>query len=306
MEFQKRLKKEDRVTGDITTLQVNVTGKCNLRCAHCHVMKNSDHREMSEETMEQCIALLKKHAFKTLDITGGEPTTHPQIVSFIREAKNYVDEIILRTNAVDCFNREELKELFEDENLHLVVSFPCYTRENVDAQRGEGTYDRVISNLAKLNEMGYGKTKELSLVYNPLGAFLPGAQEGLEADYRDHLDEQDVFFSGLYTITNMPLGFFKEKLEKEGLLEDYRELLEDNFNEDTVSNLMCRYQLSVDPDGRIYDCDFHQAEGLGAKNYRNLSEALEAEDLGREILWRDYCYGCTAGAGSSCGGSLTE
>ncbi|MDD7363526.1 MAG: arsenosugar biosynthesis radical SAM protein ArsS [Peptoniphilus sp.] len=306
MQFKDRIDDAYRSTGDIDVFQVNITGNCNLRCAHCHVMKDSDHLEMSEDVMDKCIEALKKHHFHTLDITGGEPTTHPLLVEFIERASEYVDEIILRTNAVDFAGRDDFMKLIDDRNIHIVVSLPCYTEENVDDQRGTGTYHRVIPNLRKLNELGYGDSKDLSLVYNPLGAFLPGPQEGLEHDYKEHLGDKDVAFSELYTITNMPIGFFKDKLKEEGLEEEYMTLLEDNFNEDTVENLMCRYQISVDPRGYIYDCDFHQAEGVPASSYKTIDDVIEADDLKRDIVWRDYCYGCTAGAGSSCGGALAD
>lgn len=306
MAFIDRVSEEFRITGPVGVLQLNITGKCNLRCAHCHIMKNSDHDEMSKETMDKCIEALKKHRFKTVDITGGEPTTHPLLIPFIREVSEYTNDIILRTNAVAMDKNPELMELLEEKNIHVVVSLPCYTEDNVDSQRGEGTFKHVIPNLRKLNAMGYGSKKDLSLVNNPLGAYLPGPQDGLEADYRKYLEEEGVEFSELFTITNMPMGYFGDKLRDEGIEEEYMKLLEDNFNPDTVENLMCRFQISVDPKGRIYDCDFHQAERVSAATYKTIDEVIEADDLSRPIVWKEYCYGCTAGAGSSCGGALAE
>lgn len=306
MAFIDRIPEELRTAKEIGILQLNITGKCNLRCAHCHVMKNSKHTEMSKEIMEKCVESLKKHHFHTVDITGGEPTAHPLIIPFIREVSNYADEVILRTNAVAIDKNPELMALLEEKNIHVVVSLPCYTQENVDAQRGEGTYEKVISNLKKLNAMGYGREKDLSLVYNPLGAFLPGPQEGLEADYHTFLGEKGVDFSELFTITNMPMGYFADTLRKEGAEEEYMHLLKENFNPDTVKNLMCRFQISVDPEGRIYDCDFHQAEGVSANRFQMIDDIIEADDLARPVVWKEYCYGCTAGAGSSCGGALAE
>lgn len=304
MDFKERVADEYQTTDGVGVFQANITGKCNLRCEHCHIMKNSDYKEMSKETMDKCIEALKKRDFHTLDITGGEPTTHPYLVEFIKEASSYVDKIILRTNAVDLSEYEELLKLIDDFNMQIVVSLPCYTEENVDSQRGAGTFKKIIPNLKRLNDMGYGKERELSLVYNPLGAFLPGPQEGLEQDYKDHLKEHGVTFSELFTITNMPIGFFRDKLKKEGLEEDYMELLESNFNEDTVENLMCRFQISVSPEGDIFDCDFHLAEGVHPKTYQTIDDVLATDDLDRPITWKEYCYGCTAGAGSSCGGAL--
>lgn len=304
MDFKERIADEYQTTDGVGVFQANITGKCNLRCEHCHIMKNSDYKEMSKETMDKCIEALKKRDFHTLDITGGEPTTHPHLVQFIKEASSYVDKIILRTNAVDLSEHEELLKLIDDLNMQIVVSLPCYTEENVDSQRGAGTFKKIIPNLKRLNDMGYGKERDLSLVYNPLGAFLPGPQKGLEQDYKDHLGEHDVTFSELFTITNMPIGFFRDKLKEEGLEEDYIELLESNFNEDTVENLMCRFQISVNPEGDIFDCDFHLAEGVHPKTYQTIDDVLATDDLDRPITWKEYCYGCTAGAGSSCGGAL--
>ena len=304
MDFKERIADEYQTTDGVGVFQANITGKCNLRCEHCHIMKNSDYKEMSKETMDKCIEALKKRDFHTLDITGGEPTTHPHLVEFIKEASSYVDKIILRTNAVDLSEHEELLKLIDDLNMQIVVSLPCYTEENVDSQRGAGTFKKIIPNLKRLNDMGYGKERELSLVYNPLGAFLPGPQEGLEQDYKDHLKEHGVTFSELFTITNMPIGFFRDKLKEEALEEDSMELLESNFNEDTVENLMCRFQISVNPEGDIFDCDFHLAEDVHPKTYQTIDDVLATDDLDRSITWKEYCYGCTAGAGSSCGGAL--
>lgn len=304
MKFAERVAEPLKTTGEIGILQMNITGKCNLRCAHCHVMKNSEHEIMSDATLEKCVEALEKHGFRTVDITGGEPTTHPKIVPLLKKALETVDEVILRTNAVDIDANPALMALLDEEDIHVVVSLPCYTQKNVDAQRGDGTYEKVLANLKRLNEMGYGDKKHLSLVYNPLGAFLPGPQVGLEADYKEYLGEKGVRFTDLYTITNMPMGFFADKLKEEGLEAEYRKLLEDNFNPETVENVMCRYQISVDLAGNIYDCDFHQAEGIRANGPRTIDEVLESDDLGREIVWVDYCYGCTAGSGSSCGGAL--
>lgn len=306
MAFIDRVPEEFRTTGPVGVLQLNITGKCNLRCVHCHMMKNSDHDEMSKETMDKCVEALKKHRFHTVDITGGEPTTHPLLIPFIREVSEYTDDIILRTNAVAMDKNPEFMELLDEKNIHVVVSLPCYTEDNVDSQRGEGTFKHVIPNLRKLNAMGYGNKKDLSLVNNPLGAYLPGPQEGLEADYRKYLEEEGVEFSELFTITNMPMGYFGDKLHDEGIEEEYMKLLEDNFNPDTVENLMCRFQISVDSKGRIYDCDFHQAERIPAATYKTIDEVIEADDLSRPMVWKEYCYGCTAGAGSSCGGALAE
>lgn len=303
--FQDQLKEDCKKTGAVTTLQMNITQKCNLRCAHCHLMAGSENQEMSKEVMEDALKALDRHSFQVVDITGGEPTTHPRLVWLMQEALQRVDSVYLRTNAVAMEQNEELMAFLETENrVTLIVSLPCYTGENVDAQRGAGTFEKIIPNLRKLNAMGYGREKELNLVYNPGGAFLPGPQAGLEADYKKELAKEDVHFHRLFTITNMPLGFFAKKLEQEGKKDEYMELLKSNFNPETQENMMCRFQISVDADGDIYDCDFHQVTDTKAEGYRNIREVIEADDLSRSIVFREYCYGCTAGAGSSCGGAL--
>lgn len=306
MKFEDRIEEEFKMTGDITTLQLNITQKCNLRCTHCHVMKNSENLEMSKETMLDCLKFLDNHKMKTVDITGGEPTTHPLIVWFIEECLMRVDDLIIRTNATDIEKNEELMNLFKNENIKIVVSLPCYTQENVDSQRGQGVFTKVIANLKRLNEFGYATTKELDLVYNPLGDFLPPEQSNLQVDYERELDKLGVKFNNLFTITNMPIGFFKDFLNKSGEFDEYMNLLEDNFNEETVANLMCRFQISVDSVGNLYDCDFNQAERVPMNKFQNIKELINQKELTREIVFKQYCYGCTAGSGSSCGGALDE
>lgn len=196
--------------------------------------------------------------------------------------------------------------LFKNENIKIVVSLPCYTQENVDSQRGQGVFTKVIANLKRLNEFGYATTKELDLVYNPLGDFLPPEQSNLQVDYERELDKLGVKFNNLFTITNMPIGFFKDFLNKSGEFDEYMNLLEDNFNEETVANLMCRFQISVDSVGNLYDCDFNQAERVPMNKFQNIKELINQKELTREIVFKQYCYGCTAGSGSSCGGALDE
>ncbi len=306
MRFEDRIPEEYKNTATITTLQLNITQKCNLRCKHCHIMKNSENMEMSKEVMEDCLKFLDNHKMQTVDITGGEPTTHPNIVWFVKECLKRVDDLIIRTNAVDIDKNKDLMDLFENEKIKIVVSLPCYTQENVDSQRGQGVFNKVISNLKKLNEFGYGTTKELDLVYNPLGGFLPPEQSSLQQDYERELAQYNVKFNNLFTITNMPIGFFKDFLMEKGEFEDYIKLLEENYNEDTVENIMCRYQISVDSLGNLYDCDFNQAEKVHMNKFKNIKELINVDDLYREIVFKDYCYGCTAGSGSSCGGALDE
>ncbi|MDO4594944.1 MAG: arsenosugar biosynthesis radical SAM protein ArsS [Tissierellia bacterium] len=298
MKFKDRVK--ELRTKKIDTLQVNIIGKCNLRCSHCHIMKNPNDMTMTKDTMDDIIEFLKNHDFKTLDITGGEPTLHLDLAYLIENTHKLVEKIILRTNATNLLPIEKI--LKDYDNLNLVISLPCYTKENVDSMRGDGVYEKVIKNLKKLNDLGYGITKEMDLVYNPGGGFLPPDQQELQKDYKREL--KDIKFNNLYTIANMPLGFFKDKLEKDGDYENYMNLLEENFNEENVEKLMCKFQISLDYNGDIYDCDFHQATNTKAVGNKNIKDIIDKKDLQREIVLKDYCYGCTAGSGSSCGGCL--
>lgn len=300
-------KVSDKNTKELHTLQLNIGKRCNLSCSHCHVMAGQNRNEMmSLETFEKALKVFETFQFKTIDITGGEPTLHPHIETMLTRACQLTDHVILRSNLVGLAKRADFVTLLARLKVHLVASMPCYTKENVDAMRGEGTFDEVVASMKVLNEVGFGKELPLDLVYNPLGAFLPGPQGELEVDYKRELGKLGLSFSKLITITNLPMGCFKNKLAETGELEEYQTLLEENFNEATLDSLMCRYQLSVAYDGTIYDCDFNQMEGLKVEAYPTLDDVLAKEDLGREIIFRNYCYGCTAGAGSSCGGQLDE
>lgn len=297
----------DDNTGDIHILQLNIIKRCNLKCTHCHVMSGPERNEMMDrETFDKAIEVYKKLGFDTIDITGGEPTLHPDIEYFIKKASEVSDNVILRSNLVGLAGRRSFIELLKEKGVTVVASLPCYTAENTDAMRGAGTFDKIIDSIKVLNGYGYGKELPLTLVYNPLGAFLPGDQKELEEDYRRELGEMGAEFTDLITITNLPVGCFKDELKSDGGEESYMNLLRDNFNEDTVGGLMCRYQVSVGYDGKVYDCDFNQMEGLTCPSYENLDGLLLKEDTERKIIFRDYCFGCTAGAGSSCGGALVE
>lgn len=296
----------------IDTFQVNVGLKCNLECLHCHVSSSPRRKEeMSWEIME----LILKHAVeinaKEIDMTGGAPEMNPNLQRFISEATNQGLSTKVRTNLTILLEPgyENYPEFFKEYRVQLVASLPCYLQENVDKQRGDGVYDGSIEAIKLLNEVGYGiePTLPLNLVYNPVGTSLPPEQELLEDDYRRELKERfDISFSNLFTITNMPIGRYRTDLRHAGQEESYIDLLHNSFNPDTVEGLMCRYQISVDWDGTLYDCDFHLAMRKPVlnsvpQNIRQFDEYLLAK---REILTEDYCFGCTAGCGSSCGGAL--
>ena len=298
-----------RTADQIKTLQVNIGKVCNLRCSHCHIMWDSNNEVMQEDTMEAILDFLRHHDMQTLDITGGEPTMLNKLPWFIEEGSKLVDHLILRTNAIGIGRRQKLMDLLADlENIEVTVSLPCYTAENTEKMRGHATFAQIVEGIRSLNEIGFGVEggKTLNLVYNPLGAFLPGPQKDLEADYKRELGKEGVTFTNLIVINNLPIGYFKKYLEENDKYDEYLDLLEENYNADTEAGLMCRHQISCDWDGTLYDCDFHLAAKLRTKAYGNIRDIIEAEDLSREIIYVDYCYGCTAGAGSSCGGQLTD
>ncbi|MBC8524248.1 MAG: arsenosugar biosynthesis radical SAM protein ArsS [Chlorobium phaeobacteroides] len=301
----------------ITVLQVNTGYRCNLFCRHCHVDAAPDRKEMmSRETMRDCLeAISKSSAIRTLDITGGAPEMNPELPWFIREARKRMPDgdIFVRTNLVILVSGEKYShfpELFRENRVKLIASLPCYTQENVDAQRGEGVFHRSIEALKTLNAIGYGKEGsglEMNLVYNPGGPSLPGEQQALEVDYKNRLLETfGIDFSHLYTITNMPISRFLETLLDEGRFCEYMNLLVENFSPQAVKNLMCRSTVSVGWDGVLYDCDFNQMlqTSLLSPSPGHISEFDEKLLRRRKIAVGQHCYGCSAGAGSSCQGSL--
>lgn len=296
----------------IDTFQVNVGLKCNLECVHCHVSSSPRRKEeMSWDIME----LIVKHAVETnareIDITGGAPEMNPNLKRFITLATENNLAVKVRTNLTILLEpgHEDYPQFFREHRVQLVASLPCYLQENVDKQRGDGVYNGSVQAIKLLNDVGYGidPNLPLSLVYNPVGVSLPPEQELLEDDYRRELKERfDLSFTNLFTITNMPIGRYRVDLRHAGDEDRYIGLLHESFNPDTVDGLMCRYQISVDWDGTLYDCDFHLAMRKPVKeplpnNIRQFDEFLVTK---REILTEDYCFGCTAGCGSSCGGAL--
>lgn len=310
MTFQDRIEPCFKHTDKISTIQINVGKICNLACSHCHVEAGPKRTEtMSKEVLEAVLDAIKKHKFSTLDITGGAPEMNAHFRWFVEQAAKIAPHIIVRTNLTILLEKgyEDLPKFYADHGVELVASLPCYTEENVDGMRGRGVFHDSIEALKKLNALGYGKGGNLvlNLVYNPGGAFLPGDQAGLEADYKRELKEAfGVEFDHLFTITNVPIGRFRRSLEKSGKFEPYMTLLEENYNPCAAQNIMCRTQISVGYDGSLYDCDFNQMQSLKARGVKDIFELVKSENLGREIVFRDYCYACTAGAGSSCGGAL--
>ena len=297
-----------------TTLQVNVGKLCDLACHHCHVEAGPKRTEIMEErTARRVVELLRANpGLATLDLTGGAPELNPSFRSLVREARALGRQVIDRCNLTVLFlpGQEDTAEFLAEQGVKVVASLPCYTRENVDAQRGKAVFARSIEALQQLNALGYarpGSGLELDLVYNPLGPSLPPAQAKLEATYKAELRELfGIEFDALGTITNMPIKRFAHALEREGRAAEYMGLLVHHFNPVTVDAVMCRSLLSVAWDGALFDCDFNQMleMPLGArpKSVWDLEDLAELE--GAAISTADHCFACTAGNGSSCGGAL--
>jgi len=268
---------------------------------------------MSKEVMEEIIDFLQNQKGLILDITGGSPELHPNFRFFIEETHKLTSRLMVRTNLTIFFEKGMywIPRWYRDHRVVLIASLPCYTQENVDKQRGNGVFEKSIKALRKLNQLGYGDCLELNLVYNPGGDFLPGSQRDLETDYKRQLfKNHGIRFDSLFTLTNAPLGRFKDYLKANGRLERYIRLLANNFNPDTASNIMCRTLISVDWQGVLYNCDFNLAAGLPIRDRAGktleIDRVQEAIQGGYETVVAEHCYSCTAGAGSSCTGVLIQ
>ncbi|KZC16578.1 radical SAM protein [Rhodanobacter sp. FW510-R12] len=296
-------------------LQVNVGKLCDLACQHCHVEAGPKRTEIMQAATVDRILELMAHApaVHTLDLTGGAPELNPHFRTLVREARALGRTVIDRCNLTVLFRpgQEDTAEFLAAQGVKVVASLPCYSKANVERQRGQHVFDPSLRALRQLNALGYGHAGsglELDLVYNPLGASLPPAQAVLETTYRRELAEHfGIVFNRLFTITNMPIKRFLHLLEREGRYETYMHTLLDAFNPQAAPGVMCRNLLSVSWDGQLYDCDFNQALDLpqGGRR-RSIWDIAGLTDIEREpIAFANHCYGCTAGAGSSCGGSLT-
>ncbi len=295
-------------------LQINLGKLCNLACHHCHVDAGPKRTEiMTWPVMQKILAWAEHAGIEKADLTGGAPELNPHFREFCDALIKLGIEITSRCNITVLYEpgQEDLAQWYADRKIRLVCSLPCYTEDNVDAQRGKGVFDKSISGLQWLNELGYGKDSELSLdlVYNPGGAFLPPPQESLEQDYRDMLGENfGIVFSSLLAITNIPVNRFAHALKRDGEIEGYQHLLVSNFNASTVDNLMCRHLINLDWEGRVFDCDFNQMLEipLSGGEERYLWDIGIDDIEGQAIATNRHCFGCTAGAGSSCGGVLAD
>jgi radical SAM/Cys-rich protein len=292
----------------ITVLQVNMGYRCNMACNHCHVSAGPGRTEsMDRRTMETVLHVLKDSSIGTLDITGGAPELHPLFPELVSNARNMGKRVIARTNLTVFFEEGKgyFPEFYQDHEVELIASLPCYLEENVTATRGKGTYQKSIDALRKLNSLGYGDGSgklSLSLVYNPAGPFLAPVQCNLEADYKRELKARyGIVFNRLFAFTNMPIGRFRDVLAARGGLEAYGEMLASAFNPATLDKVMCRSLVSVGWDGRLYDCDFNQVLGIPVAS--DVPQHISSFDLSalarRNISVDDHCFGCTAGQGST-------
>jgi radical SAM/Cys-rich protein len=297
------------------TLQINVGYKCNQACFHCHVNASPKRKEqMSRETLETVLEFLNTCSIETVDITGGAPELNPHFRELVTRARALQKRVIDRCNLtiLEEPGFADLPEFLAAHHVEITASLPCYLEENVNEQRGEGVYASSVRALKKLNAHGYGKAGSgliLNLVYNPVGAQLPPAQHALEADYKRELARRHgVEFNQLFTLANMPIARFGSTLVSKGKFHQYMGLLRHAHRNENLEQVMCRSLISVDYRGYVYDCDFNQMLGIplraDGRPRLQLRELIGRNLEGNPIMTADHCYGCTAGQGSSCGGSL--
>lgn len=294
--------------------QINIGKLCNQTCAHCHVDAGPDKKveNMDKETLQKCLDILKKHDIPTVDITGGAPEMNPHFRWFVESCSVIGKKVINRCNLTIIMANpkyHDLPDFFAKNKVHLVSSLPYFTKNRTDSQRGDGVFEDSIEALKKLNAVGYGVAGSgliLDLVYNPSGAFLPGDQKSLENEFKIQLERRyGIVFNALYVITNLPVSRYLDYLIESGNYTSYMTSLVEAFNPATVDGLMCRNTISVSWDGYIYDCDFNQMLDLKVAAKSSHINDFDLENLlQRKIVLNQHCYGCTAGAGSSCGGEI--
>jgi radical SAM/Cys-rich protein len=300
--------------GRLDTLQVNLGYRCNQSCLHCHVNAGPKRNEaMDEETLGLVLRVLAVRRIGTLDLTGGAPELHRDFRDLVGKATALGVHVIDRCNLTVLFERgqEDTAQFLAEHKVEVVASLPCYLAENVDAQRGEGVFDKSVAALLQLNALGYGREGSglvLNLVYNPQGPALPPDQIALQADYQRELSGRfGIVFNRLFTLANMPIQRFGSTLVSRGQFNAYMRLLKESYSAANLDNVMCRNLVSVDWQGHLYDCDFNQQLGLalpGGKGRAHLRDLLQTGLCGNPVRVADHCYGCTAGQGSSCGGAL--
>jgi radical SAM/Cys-rich protein len=298
------------VSATIDTLQVNVGKLCNQACKHCHVDASPIRTEIiARKTVDACLEVLRNNDIKTLDLTGGAPEMIPDFRYFVTEAKKLGTHIIIRHNLTVMFeeNQLDLAEFFAENGVELVSSLPYFIAEKTDSQRGTGVFDKSVEALKKLNAVGYGivESLKLNLVYNPVGAFLPPEQTAIEADFKRELKARyDIVFNNLYAITNMPIARYLDWLRRTKNEESYMQKLVNAFNPMTIDSLMCRNIISVDWLGNLFDCDFNQMLDMKVESKHTIFNFDFEKLKSRTIATENHCYGCTAGSGSSCGGTV--
>jgi radical SAM/Cys-rich protein len=301
------------VPRQIEVMQVNVGKLCNQSCAHCHVDAGPDRTEvMTRETMAACLDVIAQSDIPIVDITGGAPELNPHFRWFVQECTALGKRIIDRCNLTIIMSNPRFRDLpdfLAQHNVQIIASLPYFSKSRTDAQRGDGVFDDSIRALSLLNAVGYGKPDSglvLDLVYNPSGAFLPSGQHQLEAEFKRQLwRRHQLVFNNLYAITNLPISRFLEYLLDSGNYSNYMSTLINAFNPDTIDGLMCRNTISVGWDGYVYDCDFNQMLDLKVACDANHITQFDAAALARrEVVTNRHCFGCTAGAGSSCGGEI--
>ena len=295
--------------------QINIGKLCNQVCAHCHVDAGPDKKleNMSRETLEICLDILSKYDIPTVDITGGAPEMNANFRWFVEECSKLGKKVINRCNlTIIVANKKyhDLPEFFAKHNVNVVSSLPYFSKVRTDSQRGDGVFEDSIEALKMLNAVGYGVADsglQLDLVYNPSGAFLPGSQSGLQDEFTRQLKRRyDVVFNNLFAITNMPISRYMDYLIESNNYDEYMELLVNAFNPAAVANVMCRNTISVSWDGFMYDCDFNQMLNLPIESGKTHIKDFDYQSLtDRNIVLNQHCYGCTAGAGSSCGGEIS-
>tara|TARA_B110000093_G_scaffold24094_1_gene22931 strand:- start:412 stop:1392 length:981 start_codon:yes stop_codon:yes gene_type:complete len=304
-------------TTGLDVFQINMGKMCNQVCSHCHVDAGPDRKEiMTKETLQQCLDAIKKSGINTVDLTGGAPEMNPHFRWFVEEAYKLGCKTIVRCNlTIIVANKKyfDLPEFYKENEVEIVSSLPHYSSKKTDSQRGDGVFDRSIRALKMLNEVGYGMEGSgltLNLVYNPSGAFLPPAQAGLEKQFKRQLKKDfEIEFNSLFAITNIPISRYLDYLVASENFEGYMEKLVNAYNPIAAKGVMCRNTISVGWDGYLYDCDFNQMLELkvavGNKDLQHVKDFNSIALLERKIIVNEHCYGCTAGAGSSCGGEIT-
>ena len=309
--FETKVDNEEWIhtTDKLEVMQINVGRLCNLACKHCHVEAGPNRTEiMGKDVMEACIKVCEEQKPGTIDITGGAPEMNPDFEWLVEHACQVCDHVIVRTNLAILLEEkyQHLPEFYAKHKIEIVCSLPYYRAKEMDRVRSEGTFDKAIQVIKILNDLGYGKDPELvlNMVYNPAGAYFPPVQAAMEREYKEKLgNDFGIVFNSLFTITNNPTGRFGAFLKRSGNLESYMTKLYQSFNGATLPGLMCRFQISVGYDGRLYDCDFNQAAELPILTGETIFDWVGKPFKSRKICLGKHCYGCTAGQGSSCGGA---